>query len=274
MGNLHHKIPALTITHTYYDCTDATNDSDYWRPEETGWHAAALMLPAEASCTHFTNIYFYPIYSPSSFAIDLEIYSAQGKRSGIHKNAAIIAASAPQVHCIALNSIYSALHIAPKDYAVRLIVRPLDHGKIPSRIKIGFDVGCGNVNTPCNICTNLQPFNPSLEKKPTSFRWSPVLADQPKATIWIMNSSPAVEYTRSADISITFFRESDSTILLRKLTLLPHGFSIIRIEEDQELYEFFQGKIGWMTAISTNPYTTTYYFAENASGVVGGDHGF
>ena len=275
VGNIQNKLPALTITHSYYDCSEATADSDYWRAEEVGWHAAALMLPGAVSHHHFTNIYFYPIYSPSKFSVDIEIYSDRGALLGSKKEVALIGKAELKIHCIDLKAICAELGINfTHDCALRLVIKNQKKGKIPARIKIGFDVGAGNINTPCNICTNLQPFNPSLENKPTSFRWSPVLADQPKATLWIMNSSPAINYNRSAKISLTFFRESDTKVLTREIELPPHGFSIIRIPEDKELKSFFQGKIGWMTATTTNPYTTTYYFAENPSGVVGGDHGF
>lgn len=275
VGNIHHKIPALTITHTYYNCSKADSDSDYWREEEPGWHSAALMLPGEVAQDHFTNIYFYPIYSPSSFAIDVEVYDPKGSLLGSQKDAALIESPSIRVHRIPLNAVCKELKIpTASDCSLRLIARPLS-GRIPARIKVGFDVGVDNSPfTPCNICTNLQPFNPSLENKPTSFRWAPVLADQPQAAIWLMNSSPAVDYHRTAELTLTFFRESDAKTLVRQLALPPHGFSVIRVEEDQELKAFFQGQVGWMTTVTSNPYTTTYYFAENPSGVVGGDHGF
>lgn len=275
VGNFHHQIPALSITHTYYDCSQADTDSDYWKPQETGWHAAALMVPGELANQHFTNIYFYPIYSPSIFAIDVEIYNQQGELLGAKQNAAILQAPRFEMHCIALKDCCRDLGIDDtQDCALRLIARPINNSKIPSRIKLGLDVGVANTQTPCNICTNLQPFNPSLENKPSSFRWSPVLADQPKATIWVMNSSPAVNYNRQAEVTLTFFHESDDQTIIRKLSLPPHGFAIIYVAQDRELNDFFQNQVGWMTLTTTNPYITTYYFAENASGVVGGDHGF
>lgn len=275
VGNLDSRLPALSITHTYYDCSTATSDSDYWQPAQPGWHSAALMLPCEVTHQHFTNIYFYPIYSPSSFAIDIEIYSPQGQCLGTIPNAAAIQAPQLATHRLPLKEYCQQLGLNPNvNYGARIIARPDEASKIPARIKIGLDVGLNNLDMPCNICTNLQPFNPAMETKPTSFRWSPVLADQPTATIWFMNSSPATNYTREAELTITFFRESDSQTISRKLTLPPHGFHILVIAKDEELTRFFQNQVGWMTLTSTNPYTTTYYFTENSSGVVGGDHGF
>ncbi len=279
VGNFHHEIPALSITHTYYDCSQADSDSDYWRPAEPGWNSAALMVPGELARDHFTNVYFYPIYSPSTFAIDIEIYNKEGLLLGFKKDAADITAPEFTLHRLSLRDFCKELGIDDReDCALRLIARPRGKdsalSKIPARIKIGLDIGSADTKTPCNICTNLQPFNPPLENKPTSFRWSPVLADQPKATIWLMNSSPAIEYKRQAELVLTFFRESDDQTIARSMTLPPHGFAIIHVAEDQELNDFFQNQVGWMTLTSTNPYITTYYFAENASGVVGGDHGF
>jgi hypothetical protein len=275
VGNFHKNIPALTITHTYYDCSQAASDTDYWRPEEPGWHVASLMVPGELAKNHFTNIYFYPIYSPSSFAIDIEIYNSQGKLLASKRDAALIDAPKFEVHRLPLKEICKELKIDDQtDYALRLIARPINGGKVPARIKIGLDVGVNDTQTPCNICTNLQPFNPSLENKPTSFRWSPVLADQPKATIWLMNSSPSVDYQRQAELNLTFFRETDDQTITRTLTLPPHGFDVIYVAQDRELNDFFQNQVGWMTLTTNNPYISTYYFAENASGVVGGDHGF
>jgi hypothetical protein len=113
-----------------------------------------------------------------------------------------------------------------------------------------------------------------MEAKPKSFRWAPILADQPGSSVWIMNSSPRKANSFTAEIELTIFREHDASTLTRHLTLPPHGFLILNTNEDQELKAFLSGKVGWFTATSTNPYTTTYYFSENSSGMVGGDHGF
>lgn len=81
-GNIQRSLPAVTITHTYYDCTNAISDSDYWYPSQPQWHTASLMIPVTIQEDHFTNIYFYPIYSPSTFNIDIEIYDQKGTLLG------------------------------------------------------------------------------------------------------------------------------------------------------------------------------------------------
>lgn len=275
VGNLHKEVPALTITHTYYDCSQACSSSDYWLPAEAGWHPASLMIPAIVSDFHYTNVYFYAIYSPSTFAIDVEIYNAEGTLLGTQKDAALIEAPQERYHWLELKEICRQLNIATDtDLGACIIARPVNDSRLPARIKIGIDIGIEGFQTPCNICANLHPFNPALEAKPISFRWSPILADQPKSYFWMMNSSPIVDYQKRAEINLTFFRQSDTETLKRTITLAPHSFFWIAPDQDSELKDFFQGAVGWVTATTNSPYTTCYYFAENASGVVGGDHGF
>lgn len=275
VGNVEKQLPALSVTHSYYDTTGAGKKSDYWKPAEPGWHAAALMVPCAMKENHYTNIYFYPIYSPSQFAIDLELYSRDGKCVGKKEKALIVEAPFKNLYKIDLKQIASNLSIdLNKNYGARLIAKTLGESLLPARIKIGLDIGKDNGEFPCNICTNLQPFNPELENKPTSFRWGPVLSDQEHSSVWLMNSSPKIEYNREAEIEVTFYREKDAQAFSKKMILPCNGFIILNPAEDKELNAFFENRIGWFTAVSTNPYTSTFYFAENSSGIVGGDHGF
>lgn len=275
VGNIDHQLHALAITHTYYDTSAARSDSDYWAASQPGWHPASLMVPVSLVDGHFTNVYFYPIYSPASFAIDLEIFDEEGKLLGSKPSALVVQAPFSGHQQIDMKKICASLGIVPKAYlAARLNARPLENSRLPARLKLGLDIGKEPTNFPCNICTNLLPFNPALDAKPRAFRWSPLLADQAFAELWVMNSSPHVDYKRSSDVTLTFFRESDAETLTRTFTLPPNGFQVILPHDDPELQAFLGKNIGWMTATTTNPYTSTYYFAENASGVVGGDHGF
>lgn len=275
VGNIHHHIPAITITHTYYDCSQADTESDYWKASDKDWYPAALTIPAVIANNHFTNVYFYPIYSPGKFEVDVDIYNAQGNLLATKHNALTITSSHPQFHSIPLKTLCQNLNIS--DFAncsARIIARPTDSSKLPARIKIGLDIGISDFQTPCNICTNLQPYNPALTTKPTSFRWVPILADQETATVWIMNSSPAIHHITPAVIDMTFFHESDDTTIKRTITLEPNAFIVMHANQDPELKSFFNHTVGWMTAVTSNPYTSIYYFTESPSGVTGGDHGF
>lgn len=275
VGNFSHNPPSAVITHTYYDCSKASKDSDYWRFSDPDWHQESLALPLMQSDKSYTKIYFYPIYSPSKFFIDLEIYEASGKLLGRLENYLEIKSPTEQFFCISFDEVFKKLNLSSsKPLGVRIIAHSASGEKLPARIKAALDIGDSQKGLPCNICTNLQPFNPSWETKDKSFKWGPILSDKGGSSVWIMNSQPKKQYDKKAQIELSFYREKDNEVLKRALTLPPHGFIIIEPESDPELAIFLEEQIGWFTAISSNPYTTTYYFSKSASGIVGGDHGF
>lgn len=276
VGNIQENPPAVTITHTYYDCTVAQSESDYWLPTHPEWYPAALMVPVSVHADQFTNIYFYPVYSPSKFAIDIEIYNTEGQRLGYKKDVLMINSPFKELKRIDIKALCLKLNIPlQKDLSARILARTLDNSRLPARVKLALDIGDNKVpQMPCNICTNLQPFNPKIETKPTTFRWFPVLTDQPEASLWILNTSPSIAGQKPDEVNLSFYREKDTETITRKATIPPNGFLVIRPLDDPELANFFGNEIGWCTAICSNPYTSTYYFAKNPSGVVGGDHGF
>lgn len=276
VGNMQEIPPAVSITHTYYDCSTAKSDSDYWFTTPPEWHPAVLMVPVTIQENEFTNIYFYPIYSPASFAIDLEIYNGKGDLLGKKNDVVLINPDVDEVKKIDIESLCRELNIKPEKYLTgRILARTIGAGRLPARIKIGLDLGSKKLpHMPCNICTNLQPFNPKLETKPSTFRWFPVLADQPEATFWILNTTPAKDNQKSAEATLNFYRQKDTQTITRNAFIPPNGSVVVNVQEDPELVEFFEGQVGWCTLSATNPYVTSFYFAKNPSGVIGGDHGF
>jgi hypothetical protein len=234
------------------------------------------MIPLTLMGDLFTSIYFYPVYSPSHFSISLEIYDASGKCLAEIPRFLSLHSPVEELKWIDFKAVCASLKIPiTQEMGARIIAVPEENRSVPARIKLGLDLGHEKrKHMPCNICTNLQPHSPQLDTKPSTFRWLPILADQSSSSFWIMNSSPAVHYEKEAQIQLNFYREQDTETLARSILLPPQGFTVIRTEEEQELQNFFNGKPGWCTAISSNPYTVTYYFTDSASGVVGGDHGF
>lgn len=275
VGNLCRKPDLLTITHTYYDCSQACSDSDYWAEPGPGWYTANLMLPLVCEGDYFTNIYFYPIYSSSTVNIDVEIYDFEGALKGKKKAALTVHSPGTKAEILRLRELLQELGIdAQRPLAVRLMATAAEGQRLPARIKLGFDIGKMKGPLPCNICTNLQPFNPRIEGKPRSFKWAPLLVDQWKSTLWIMNSSPHVDGGAIAMAELTFYREKDGETLHRTIQLPPQGFILIEPAIDSELDAFFEHTVGWCTIVTNNPYMTTYSFVESRLGAVGGDHGF
>lgn len=276
VGNQNRNSPMLSITHTYYDCSTADSKGDYWYPPESEWHPASLMFPLFLADDRYTNLYFYPIYSPSVLAIDVEFYSEQGALLATRKEILRLKSPMKEYAVLHLTQLAKELRCdAPKGrLAVKVIARPLEESLLPTRIKVGFDVGHENQGLPCNICMNLQLFSPALAAKPSSFKWLPLLADQPTPLIWLMNSSPHKDYEKQSTVELSIFREKDTAFLKRSLVIPANGFIALNANDDKEIAEFLEGSIGWATAVTDNSYLTTYYFADHPSGNVGGDHGF
>lgn len=275
VGNVCRQPKALSITHTYYDCVTAASESDYWTLSDPQWHPATLMVPLSATGSHFTNLNFYPICSASKLAMDIEIYNHEGQLVAQKKSAIIVESPGHDLKILKLKELLHELGIDnSQNLAVRIIAVPLAGSRVPARIKLGLDIGNENIGLPCNICTNLQPFNPNAIGKQRSFKWAPLLADQPLPTLWMMNSSPEKQYQSEAQIELTFYREKDTEILIREMILPANGFMVIDVRNDEELRTFFQKAIGWCTIVTNNSYLTTYYFTESSCGLIGGDHGF
>jgi hypothetical protein len=274
-GNRQRSLDALSITHTFYDCTKATTPADYWTQRAANRHPAALLVPLTTTGNRFTNVYFYPIFSPSTIEIDVEIYDADGRLLGKAPKAHKIVSPNTELHQIPLKDLCHQLGIpASKTHSAKIIARPVDGSSLPARLKLGLDLGLDDTKLPCNICVGLEPYNAAVESKPRAFRWAPLLADQPGAVVWFLNGSPAIDYQREALIDVVFYRESDDTTLARTLQLPPNGAATIRLGDDPELSTFLGGKVGWFTATSPNPHFNTFYFVEHPLGIVGGDHGF
>jgi hypothetical protein len=274
-GNMQDKPSQVSITHSYYDCSQATSEKDFWLTSNEKWYPASLMLPIFISLENETRISFYPIYSPSSFIIDIELYDLDGTLLGRLDKILTVAKDSGmfiQLH------VHELLHRAGIQrsgaLSIRLIASNGENKPIPARIKVALDITQKSKVVGCNICTNLQPFNPEWENKSKSFKWLPFLADQKTAYLFFMNSSPEKIFATEATLLLTFYREKDSQTLTRKMTLKPHSALWIKSGFDKEIDSFFEGRIGWVTVETNNPYLTTYYFAMNSSGTVGGDHGY
>lgn len=259
------------VTHTYYDCSEEDDESQFWNPRDPSFYSASLMVPLLRDKDHETTIDLYPIYSPSPFSLSLEIYDQNGTSIKKLPHFLTLETNADKFQRFRLSDYCRP---GEQPLAARIISEPLTNKPIPARIKVALDIGLKNAPLACNICTNLQPYIPAFKEKKRSFKWAPLLADRANASAFIMNSSPSKEYKDKAPVELKFYREKDTSCLTRNITIAPNGFYLIQPDKDPELKTFLSGEIGWFTAVTTNPYTTTYYFSENAHGATGGDHGF
>lgn len=270
VGNCNRKEHSLSVTHTYYDLVQNNEDRDYWVAPHSSFHPATLALPLKPLAYYKTLIYFYPIYSPKPFCIDLEVYDVKGNKISELYNV-FQQELTPLFKSIDPASFFS--HLNPNEsYILRMIAKGSAGDAIPARIKIGYDVGFKNSGFSCNICTNFNPANSSLDQKKKTFKWAPLLPNRIKGSIWCLNDAPKKNYSQNASVKVTFFRDTDSKVKIEHYVIPPHG--ALEIRADQERDAFLHSETGWCTFESDNPFISTYYFSEHPSKMIGGDHGF
>ena len=88
------------------------------------------------------------------------------------------------------------------------------------------------------------------------------------------NFSSLKNYSKNANVMLTFYREKDIIFMEKEITIPANGEFRFDLAKDHEVLQFLDGNIGWITAKANNPHVQGYYFNFHSSGVVAGDHLF
>lgn len=275
-GNYQQNPDTISITHTYYDCSPCELPEDYWERQSTDFHDCAILAPLFLDGDNYTDLAIYPLFSPSSFSIHLEFFDGAGNLLGrLDEVTQLDNRTKEEVYqLVKIKQLIQDKPWMKEAHSVK-IIGDCKGGVIPSRIKLGLNVGVEGkeAKLPCNICFSVGPGNPALEKKPGTFKWSPIV-NLGTSVLVFENSSNKKVYTRSANIDVKVFRENDQKFIERTYTLPPFGDLRINIKDDDELRTFLGESSGWVTAKADNPYVIGWYFDFHESGAVGGDHSF
>jgi len=273
VGNIQDSFPSVSFTHSYYDCTSSTDESDYWNRINDTHFDSSIYVPIFLKNNQFSNLIIYPNFSPSDLVLKIDIYDEFGKKLYSNPNFLQINSTEKKLLKVNLNEIISDLDSSKnKNFAAHIIAN-FKNNKIPTRIKFGLDVGTNGLNSklPCNICFNMRLGNPLLENKPGSFHWAPLFND--RNTIFTLgNFSTLKNYQSDANLELNFYRIEDSISLNKKIKLKANSERRISFS-DFQLNEFIKSE-GWVTIKADNPYIHGYYFNMNSSGSVAGDHLF
>lgn len=270
------SLSALSITHTYYDCSNCESDSDYWTRQSDQYQDSSVLVPIFLGKEHYTEIVIYPIFSPSIFKMSIDFYTEDGiclkqLPDFLELDSYQTCFKRVEIDKIIEKYGINSTHLK----SANLIFNWKDSNRIPTRLKLGFNSGRigRELNLPCNICFAPNLGQPSFQEKPRTFRWFPLINVGNSLAV-LTNSSPAKEYLRYANVEVQIFRESDQTFLAREVTIPPRGSFILSLKDDDELCSFLNHEIGWVALKSDNPNLCTWYFDFHDSGVVLGDHGF
>lgn len=276
VGNRIQNNPQLSVTHTYYDLRDSKETTDYWEIPSDQYDPAILMLPVCPIKNSITAINFYPLYSPCHLQIDMQLFNNQGNLIKEFTNVLELESSKHKDSFVRLeiNPLLKSYESSLKQpLFIRLIAKPKNSSKLPSRIKIGFDWQLNQNVLPCNICTNFEVANEDLLNKTSAFRWLPVLQDKNYVPYFTLHNSYNLKnYAQVANITLSYYREKDEEVMTQTYTLPPNGSLLQTITP--ELKKFLNNSTGWCTITSDNPHISSFYFTISKNGMVGGDHGF
>ena len=272
VGTIQSPFPTVSFTHSYYDCTSCDTKTDFWDRTVSTHHNSSVYIPLFTQNNQYTNLIIYPNFSPCNFFINLELYDKYGKKIHELPKFLHIETNESKLHRINFNEIIQSLD-KNNEITSANIISDFGSSKIPARIKFGLDIGVNGLESklPCNICFNSKMGNPLIENKPGSFHWAPLLPHR-NSVIALANFSTLKNYTKDAEIEMTFFRKEDSSSISKKLTLKANCEERI-FSNEPDIKNFLKTE-GWVTIKANNPYIQGFYFNFNSSGSVAGDHLF
>ncbi|MCP4441334.1 MAG: hypothetical protein GY810_20705 [Aureispira sp.] len=274
-GNFQKNPDIISITHTYYDCSECAEPEDYWTRNQDGHHHSATIFPVFMQDDFYTDIALYPIFSPSSYYISFEFYNLEGQEVGRIDNYKLIESNLQEYQLLKLREILKDYSWKDEVSSARIITNFTDN-ILPSRLKLGLNIGIANqgAKLPCNICFAPQIGNPLIDKKLGTFKWSPII--NKGNSVMTFHNSPTHKGKgyKDANVTLKFFRESDEEFLEQKITLPSFGQKTIDLSKEDEIRTFLNGESGWVTATSDSPYLVGWYFDFHESGGVAGDHSF
>jgi hypothetical protein len=274
-GNFSLDSGAVSITHTFYDNAESDGHEHYHENTHTSeLMDSAIGFPLFLDNGFYTELKLYPIYSPSDHTLSIELYDADGILLGKAEEYLNLSYGKSEFISIDFGSIIKKLGLSEdKVKSARLYKDWEKKDKIPTRLKYGLNIGKlnGEYNLPTNICFSSKISNANMLQKKSSFKWMP-LVNNHNSIIVIDNSSFVKNYNSDARVTVDIYNTDSSEKLTRHYQIPANGQ--VRLVVDQELKEFLNGRSGWVTCRSENPFVGAWYFDFNQSGIMGGDHAF
>ena len=275
VGNIQNSMQSLIFTHSYYDCTSCADPADYWDRLTESHYDSSIPIPLFTDNGFFTELIIYPNISPSTFDLDIKLYDRHGGLLLDLLNFMRINSNDSKLLKVNFNELLVKNNIDAKNAVTAQIIGNFQHRKIPTRIKFGLNIGNKESKSklPCNICFNSGMGNPLIDNKPGSFHWCPIFSTG-NTVISFENSSSVKNYSKNANLMLTFYREKDTNSLEKEITIPANGEFRFELAKDHKVLQFLDGNVGWITAKADNPHIQGYYFNFHSSGVVAGDHIF
>ncbi len=273
-GNFDAGWSNTSITHSYYDTQHQTDEAAYWtNPDPAILADSVVVFPLFAEDGAYTQLAIYPIFAPSDIACDLDLFAPDGTHLARIPECAEIKGDAQRLRYLDIAKMLNEIGFkAESNSYVRITLR--GEGRLPARLKFGLNLGNpAKHDIPSNICFAAKVPNIKLLDKPGTFKWAPIV-NRGGSMLVLSNISPVLEGFREANVNLKIWRESDDTPLERSIQIADNGSHWFDIRKDAEAADFLEGRTGWVTAQSDNPFVDGYYIEDRGHGIIGADHIF
>jgi hypothetical protein len=272
VGNVYKKFEAISLSHSYYDSSADKSDLSTWKnPNQEEFFDSVLSFPISFNYD-YTELVVYPNFSQKDFNMIFEFYNEDGVKVGTSSHIEFIKINEKSVKYIDCRKLLEEINSEEKLYLCKVISD--GGGEVPSRLKFGLNIGMNNNEIlSSNICFNAKvPFSYERQKKGT-FRWCPVF-DANYQSIFFHDCSLLRKEKNDSELDISYWRESDDRSLTFKTKLAANGVKDILSENRDQVSEFLNNDIGWVTIRASSPYNLGYYVTNYENGLIGADHVF
>jgi len=270
-GNYNEQKTKFSVTHSYYDTKKIKED--FKNQNKKDFFDATLVVPIFKK-KYLTELSLYPIYSSSSFNLNLELFKSNGEKIFTKKN--FFKSKKNSLKFININDQLKKINLMKFKENYFLGKISIDSKTaIPSRLKFGLNIISKNKlkAVSSNICFNAQAaFKHNLERK-TRFCWTPIV-NKNNSKFIIYNSSFVKKGFKKASILMNFWREKDDKNISKKMVLNDNGSYLFDLSKNNKIKKFLNSKSGWVTFKSNNPFIQGYYIETSKEGNVGADHFF
>ena len=267
------------MTHTFFDSRNSTQKNSLTpnpKPEQYYDFSTAVTCFLSQN-SFYSELVIYPLHQQFNYKYQCIFFTEEGEHIFESKLFTINSANfeLTYINFKEIISNFNTDKILKSNDIIAQVNFIADSHQIPKRFKLGLNIGEINkvYDLPSNICFGLHYPKPSYPDKKETLRWLPLLQSKNPFFI-ITNFSIFKNYDKPADITLSFWAADEELPMVKELTIKPNGFLRFNLKDNAEIKKFMNNKTGWVTLSTNNFMVNTWYFADNETGIIGGDHGF
>ncbi len=269
-GNFLDDKSRLSVTHSYYDCSQ---QPDYLETKHLDrGKEYACFLPFNLVKDIELDLIFYPIYSPSRLSFSLDCYSAKGSLAEQIRDFAVFQSPGNEMLRLDVRNLLEKHNIPASE---RLYCLYLDEstGKVAARITFGMNYRKGKLGS--NVSSSVL-MNASHGIRKRLYLWGPLMLRNGGSNyILLSHLSKVKHFQEISEISLKLY--SREGVLCEKVFVTKNGTSLnINVEELLAASNFSPGHnvVLWYVLESACANYVCNEIHLDSSGFGGADHSF